>query len=176
LNLLNDKGHSKTETMLIGIISDTHDHVQHIKKAVKIFKEREVKLVLHAGDYCSPFTIPEFKGLNLKGIFGNNDGDKYLLMSKFDEIGAELAGDFLKLEVDGLSIALYHGTYQDITSSLIESGRYDVVITGHTHEMVHKQFRDTIAINPGTANGFDGKASIAFLDTETKEVEFKELD
>ena len=161
--------------MLIGIVSDTHDHVPHIEKAVHIFKEKGADLVLHAGDYCSPFTIPHFKGLNLKGIFGNNDGDKYLLMSKFRDIGAELGGDFLKIEKGGLIIALYHGTYPEITKSLIESGRYDVVISGHTHEIVHELVDKTLVINPGTAHGFGEKASIAFLETETKEVDFVEL-
>ncbi len=162
--------------MLIGLISDTHDHVEHIKKAVSVFKDRKVDLVLHAGDYCSPFTIPLFDGLNLKGIFGNNDGDKFLLISKFQDIDAEIAGDFLSLESDGLKIALYHGTYPDITVSLCESGRYDVVISGHTHEIVEQQVGNTLWINPGTANGFDGKASIAFLDTESRDVEFLELN
>lgn len=162
--------------MLIGIISDTHDHVPHIKKAVEIFKERKADLVLHAGDYCSPFTIPHFKALNLQGIFGNNDGDKYLLMSKFSETGGVLKGDFMLVEVGGLKIAVYHGTYSEITHSLIDSGRYNVVITGHTHEMVNEVSGGTVVINPGTAHGFEGKASIAFLDTETKEVEFLELD
>ena len=162
--------------MLIGLISDTHDHVEHIKKAVSVFKERKVDLVLHAGDYCSPFTIPLFDGLNLKGIFGNNDGDKYLLISKFQDIGAEIAGDFLSLESDGLKIALYHGTYPEITASLCESGRYDLVISGHTHEKVEQQVGDTLWINPGTANGFDGKASVAFLNTESRGVEFVELN
>ncbi|MEX0844323.1 MAG: metallophosphoesterase [Balneolaceae bacterium] len=162
--------------MLIGLISDTHDHIPNLKKAVQIFKDRKTDLVLHAGDYCSPFMIPLFEGLNMKGIFGNNDGDKYLLISKFREIGADMEGDFMKVEAGGLTIAVYHGTYAEITESLIESGRYDVVVTGHTHEMIRKKVGDTIAINPGTANGFDGKASIAFLDSDTKEVEFVELN
>ncbi len=162
--------------MLIGIISDTHDHIPNLKKAIGIFKDRKAELILHAGDYCSPFMIPLFEGLNLKGIFGNNDGDKYLLMEKFRDIGAELAGDFLRIEEGGLTIAVYHGTYAEITDSLIESGRYDVVVTGHTHEMVYKEVEETIVINPGTANGFDEKASIAFLNTNTREVEFVELD
>ena len=162
--------------MLIGIISDTHDHIPNLQKAIRTFKDRKAELILHAGDYCSPCMIPQFEGLNLKGIFGNNDGDKYLLVSKFREIGAELAGDFLRTEQGGLTIAVYHGTYAEITDALIESGRYDVVITGHTHEMVYKESGKTIVINPGTANGFDGKASIAFLDTKTRQVEFIELD
>lgn len=162
--------------MLIGIISDTHDHVPHIKKAVRLFRERNAELVLHAGDYCSPFTIPHFKGLNLKGIFGNNDGDKYLLMTKFTEIKADLKGSFMEVEAGGLKIAVYHGTDQPITDALLRSGMYDAVISGHTHETVNRQVEDTLAINPGTANGFDGEATIAFLDTESLEVEFVRLN
>ncbi len=162
--------------MLIGLISDTHDHIPHTQQAVEMFKERNAELVLHAGDYCSPFMIPLFEGLNLKGVFGNNDGDQYLLISKFNDIGAEIAGGFMTVEAGGLNIAVYHGTYPEITASLHESGRYDVVVSGHTHERVEKTVGDTLAINPGTANGFDETASIAFLDTETKEVEFVFLD
>lgn len=162
--------------MLIGLISDTHDHVEHIKEAVGLFKDRNAELVLHAGDYCSPFTIPHFEGLNLKGIFGNNDGDKFLLMSKFRAIGADLEGSFLDLEAGGLKIAVYHGTDQPITDALHQSGMYDVVVSGHTHETVNRKIADTLAVNPGTANGFDGEATIAFLDTESREVEFVRLN
>lgn len=161
--------------MNIGLISDSHDHVPHIEKAVNIFKSREVDLVLHAGDYCSPFTIPPFEGLPLKGVFGNNDGDHYLLMQKFSDIGADLAGYFFDLEVGERKIALYHGTDAAITSALRQCGNYDIVISGHTHEQVKHQVDDTLAINPGTAHGFGHTASIAVLDTATMDVEFIEL-
>ena len=36
--------------MKIGIISDTHDHHSNVIKAIRIFNERRVKYVLHAGD------------------------------------------------------------------------------------------------------------------------------
>jgi len=67
--------------MLIGLISDTHDNLPMIEKAVKKLNEENVALVLHAGDYISPFVIPKFKTLNapLIGVFGNNDGDHEFL-------------------------------------------------------------------------------------------------
>lgn len=162
--------------MLIGLISDTHDHISHTEKAIEIFKQRKCELVLHAGDYCSPFMIPLFEGLELKGVFGNNDGDKQLLIRKFDAIGAEIAGDFLLTEADGIKIALYHGTVSEITSSLCESGRYDVVITGHTHEVIDETINKSRWINPGTANGFSGIATVALLDTKSKHLEIVELN
>ncbi|WP_234567232.1 metallophosphoesterase [Rhodohalobacter sp. 614A] len=159
----------------MGICSDSHDHVENIKKAVSFFKEREVERVIHAGDYCSPFTIPLFEGLNLHGVFGNNDGDKFLLMKKFDEIGASLYGDFFSFEADNVKFAVYHGTYPEITQSLELCGKYDVVISGHTHEPKLDTIEDTISINPGSVNGFDGDAMVAIFNTETRKVQFKEL-
>lgn len=161
--------------MIIGIISDTHDHVPNIKKAVQLFKSAESEKVIHAGDYCSPFTIEHFKGLNFHGIFGNNDGDKYLLMKKFGEIGGTLHGEFYEFEIDGLKIAVYHGTSQGITDSLKKSEKYDFVISGHTHHARLDTSGTTIAINPGSAHGFENGAMIALLNTKSRKVDFKEL-
>lgn len=162
--------------MLIGICADSHDHVNNIKKAASYFRKKQVKRLIHAGDYCSPFTIPLFEGLPLHGVFGNNDGDKFLLMKKFDEIGAILHGDFFSFTEDGFRFAVYHGTYGEITESLEKSGLYDVVISGHTHQADVHTIGETISINPGSINGFDGDAMIALFDTNSKEVKFKEID
>lgn len=162
--------------MLLGLLSDSHDHVTHIEQAVEIFRKREVDQVLHAGDLCSPFMVPPFAGMSLKGVFGNNDGDHYMLLQKFRDINAEHLGGFGDLEIGGRSIALYHGTEPSITKALEQCGNYEVVISGHTHEKKVEMVGDTLAINPGTAHGFGKQATIAFLDTETLDVEFKELE
>ena len=49
--------------MLIGVIADTHDNMDKLKKAVDLFNERAVELVLHAGDYIAPFTSRELRRL-----------------------------------------------------------------------------------------------------------------
>lgn len=162
--------------MKIGICSDSHDHVENIKKAVFYFKNQNVDRVVHAGDYCSPFTIPLFEGLTLHGVFGNNDGDRYMLMKKFDEINATLHGDFFSFETDKIKYAIYHGTYPKITQSLELSGKYDVVISGHTHEAKLDTIGGTISINPGSVNGFDREPMVALFDSVSFNVQFKELD
>lgn len=50
--------------MIIGLISDTHDNLPMVEKAVKKLNQENVALVLHAGDYVAPFVIPKFKALN----------------------------------------------------------------------------------------------------------------
>ena len=132
-------------------------------------------MVLHAGDYCSPFTIPPFEGVSLKGVFGNNDGDHYLLLSKFRAVNAEHLGSFGDLNINGRRLALYHGTDAPITAALEQCGNYDVVVTGHTHERKAEMIEETLAVNPGTAHGFGDEATVALLDTEALDVEFIQL-
>lgn len=161
--------------MLVGLISDSHDHVPHLERAIKVFNESGVDLVLHAGDFCSPFTVPPFEGLSMKGVFGNNDGDHYLLMKKFRDIGAEHLGTFGDIEVGSRRIALYHGTDAPITDALEKCGNYDVVVSGHTHEKRAEMIEETLAINPGTAHGFGDIATVALLETKSLDVKFKEI-
>lgn len=64
--------------MLIGLMADTHDNLPMVEKAIKMFNEEKVEVILHAGDYVAPFVIPKFRGLKARliGVFGNNDGDR----------------------------------------------------------------------------------------------------
>ncbi len=39
--------------MILGIISDSHDNLPKLKKAVTLFNKKNVSLVLHAGDYIA---------------------------------------------------------------------------------------------------------------------------
>ena len=98
--------------MLIGAISDTHDNLPQIEKAVKYLNTQKVELTLHAGDYVSPFVIAKFKALNCKliGVFGNNDGDHELLKKRFSETSnCTIRDRFASVELEGYRIALLHG-------------------------------------------------------------------
>ena len=66
--------------MKIGIISDTHDDVENVQKAIEMFNVERVQYVIHAGDYIFPGIVKEFEKLNSKliGVLGNNDGEKYI--------------------------------------------------------------------------------------------------
>jgi putative phosphoesterase len=85
--------------MIIGLISDTHDNMYAIDKAVKRFNEERVKLVLHAGDYIAQFTAKHFKPLEaqLVGVYGNNCAERDALKRVYGEIGAEIRGFFAEV-------------------------------------------------------------------------------
>ncbi len=155
--------------MKIGIISDTHDNLPQIKKAVEIFNREKVELVLHAGDFVSPFTFLEFKKLNcpLKGVFGNNDGDKLYLQEKFKGIG-ELYPDSYQTTLNHKNIIILHE--EKLIDALAESQKYEVIIYGHAHHTDLRKIGKTIIINPGECGGWlTKKSTIALLDLETLE-------
>jgi putative phosphoesterase len=165
--------------MIIGLLSDTHDHLPLIDKAVKRLNEMNVELVLHAGDYIAPFVTQNFKQLNAPviGVFGNNDGDRTMLKKRFAELGSDIRGRFAFVLVDGLRIALLHGDDTELMRSLLELESHDVIVSGHTH--VPKTYRKgrTLVINPGETCGYlSGKPTISILDTETLDIKTLQLN
>ncbi len=165
--------------MKIGIISDTHDNLPFVRKAIERLNQEKVEMVLHAGDYVAPFTVVCFKQLKAKliGVFGNNDGDYAFLKKRFaDNEAAEIRGNFAEVVVDGLKIALLHGEESELLQSLIDTEYYDVVVHGHSHEAkMHKKGK-TIVLNPGEVCGYlSEKSTLALLDTETREAKIVQL-
>jgi len=153
---------------LIGVMSDSHDNLSAIRKAVELFNEEEVELVIHAGDIISPFTIREFGKLKcpLKAVTGNNDGDLPTLKKHFSGKG-EITAFFLSIELDGRKIAVNHGHYPEILEAVISSKKYDIVIYGHTHEYVNEKRGETLVLNPGESCGYlTGKMTVALLDVK----------
>jgi uncharacterized protein len=165
------------EKLKIGLISDTHDNFKNIESAVKIFNGQKISYVIHAGDITTPEAVEAFAGLKLIGVLGNNDIDKEGLYNAFKKIGGELRGELCEIEEGDLLIAVYHGTDFKKREALIQSGKYDVVVYGHTHKVDNKAVGKTIIINPGTANGwfFGYKATAAIFDTVSKECDFIQL-
>jgi putative phosphoesterase len=186
--------------MQIGIISDTHDDLDNVVKAINIFKKNEVELIIHAGDYVFPGVLErineEFKKLkynNVKliGVLGNNDGEKIGLLRAFIEAKGELITDEIGkiiIELDGKKFGVYHGTNKELVNALIQSGKYDVFIYGHTHqrhnEMFKMAYKKTHVINPGTAHKnfpnidkkIEEKSCVVIYDSKTEDTKFIELN
>jgi len=169
----------KGEKMLVGLIADTHDNLPMVDKAIKKLNEENVGLVLHAGDYIAPFVIPKFKSLQAKliGVFGNNDGDRELLKKRFGEQkGLEIRGNFAQIVIDGMKIALLHGSEEELLMSLVDSQSFDVVVHGHSHKAEIYRKGKTLVVNPGEVCGYlTGKSTIALFDTVKREAKLVEL-
>lgn len=158
-------------------MADTHDRLEAVEKSVELFNRERVEHVLHAGDLVSPFVAPKFKELRAKlyYVWGNNEGDREHVRSKFGELGIEPLGDFATLELEGRRVALLHGTQQVIIDSLAKSGLFDVIVQGHTHraEVIKGK---TLVMNPGEVCGYlSGRQTVALLNSAELSAEIMEL-
>jgi len=164
--------------MLIGVVSDTHDDMAAIKKAVEFLNAKGVSHVLHAGDFVSPFTFEVLGDLKAEftGIFGNNDGDRLLLNEKsggriFSPPRVMTLGDKGKRS---LTLAIVHEPA--VVEALAASGRFNVVIYGHTHTPDIRKVNSALIINPGkVARLHKGRSTLSVLDTEKMEAGLIEL-
>ena len=164
--------------MILGVMSDSHDHLGNIGKAVTAFSDRKIGALIHGGDLCSPFVFRKLDELkrscpSMYAVFGNNDGDRVLLTEKGRGFCTFRDGA-LTLELEGRRIAVMH--YPDVAESLHRSGDFDLVIYGHSHQ-VRVEGSDRILLNPGSCAGYLAEqATIAVVDLDDLEVELIELD
>ncbi len=110
--------------MKLGVISDSHDNLNMIKKAVNILNKENIDFLIHCGDIISPFISRVFEGLNEKikngnfyGVFGNNDGDLLYLIEKLGKI-CKISGYEAILELSGKKIYVTHGPDPLVIKSL----------------------------------------------------------
>jgi len=160
--------------MKIGIFSDSHDNLTNIRKALSIFSQSKIEVLIHAGDFCSPFVFAEFKVVKavfsqMYAVFGNNDGDKLMLTKKGQDF-CLFKEPLHIVEIGGKKILITH--YPELAEQIYKTGDYDLVIFGHNHQQKIAG-QEKLLLNPGTCAGYvTNKASIAIVDLETMKAEF----
>ena len=143
--------------MKIGVMSDSHDNIPNVKRAVILFNQLGVDLVVHAGDFIAPFAIDPLADLNCRvvGVFGNNDGERVVVAKRFETIGGEVHPNLASATLGDRSIAVMH--YPELAIPIAKSGDYDIVVYGHTHQ-IDIQKGESLLLNPGKlVDGRQGK-------------------
>jgi putative phosphoesterase len=163
--------------MLIGLMSDSHDRVPAIRELLERMIEHGAGMVLHAGDYCSPFSLAPFLELNVPfaGVFGRNDGDREGLKAYAAKgVGIELHESPHSFEVGGRRILLVHDL-GEVHERSLES--HEIIITGFTHRQEMRELDNgALIVNPGEACGWlYGTPTAAILELDTKQLEFISL-
>jgi len=165
------------------VLSDTHDHRDNILKAVSIINDKKVDALIHCGDYIAPFVKLWFNKLNESikkrffGVFGNNDGEILYLTQNLGQI-CEFAnnGHELIIELGGKRIFASHMPKQETIDALADSGKFDIILSGHTHTVVNKKHKDVLIVNPGELCGYlTNKPTFAIINTETMNAEIIEI-
>ena len=165
--------------MKLGIISDIHDNIVNLKKAIEVLNNEQVKKVYFCGDLVSPFTLKWFKDFQepIKAVFGNNEGDKVGIQRRINKYRLNLEygpkqGLIFEDKIQSFNLAVFHGHSYEITTALVDSSKYNLLFTGHTHEPHIKKLKNKIWINPGSVTGFAekvwNKPSMAIFDINTK--------
>jgi putative phosphoesterase len=160
--------------LYIGILSDTHEDVRMMRKAIAIFKQRAPQHIIHCGDIISPPVLELFQGLAMKFVYGNNDGERSGLRKKCAELGFGPIDDTLTFSLASKQFFVNHGTSSRTINEAVASQQYDYVLHGHTHEQRNERIGVTQIINPGALFSADSY-SIAFLEVESGQVEFVEI-
>ncbi|MBD3304611.1 YfcE family phosphodiesterase [Candidatus Woesearchaeota archaeon] len=162
--------------MIIGVISDSHDNIWNLEKALNILKEKNVAALFHCGDLCAPFIIKDYLakfGKPVHCVYGNID-DREATKQLADEAeNVTLYGDIAEFELAGKKIAICHMPAK--AEELAKSGRFDIVFYGHEHKSNIKKIGKTLFVNPGEIMGRLGKPSFAIWDTDTDKIEIEEF-
>ncbi len=162
--------------MKVGIFADTHDHLDNIRRVVKMFNDLNVDCVLFAGDLVSTFAVPPLRQLNCKifGCFGDNEGNKTGLLGGFRVIGEIQDAPALYTLEGGTRVVIVH--MQSQLSDFHEE--FDIAIYGHTHRPhVKRDEQGRLFINPGETSGWTfNQPTVALLNTESEEVEILPID
>ena len=154
--------------MRIGVISDTHDRLPTLRLAMAMFRDMKVEAVLHAGDFVAPFAAkilideqsPYSGGVPLYCIYGNNDGEKPGLKNVLPMVQD---GPWIG-KLGGRAIAMHHWIEWFEPADIAEA---DIIISGHTHEVVNEMRGGKLYLNPGECCGWlTGRCTVALLDTQ----------
>lgn len=156
--------------MLVGVFADTHDHVDNIRRLVRLFNDSKCELVLFAGDLVSTFAVPPLRKLNAPvwGCFGDNEGNKPGLLAGFSIVGKLQEAPAAYELPDGTRVVIGHMQRQ----LRGYPAAFDAAIVGHTHKpSVTRDDMGRLWINPGEASGWTyGQPTVALWETVTGEV------
>lgn len=163
--------------MILGILSDAHDNLKNLEKALEMLSAQGAQELIFCGDFCSPFTarkLAETK-LPVHAVFGNNDGDRFKIQEvtagfeKFKLYGEYIGDTDSQLVLDGMKIGVTHYPYY--AKPMIKTGWYDCVFYGHNHKPDKQLFAGNLMLNPGEIAGVFGAPSFAIIDTKVRNSE-----
>jgi uncharacterized protein len=135
--------------MRIGVVSDSHGHVEFVRPAVRMLESLEVECVLHCGDVGTPAVVELFARWPTHFVFGNCDVDRQQLAAAIEAAGHTCHGDFGDITLDGKRIALIHSHDQCRFQQTLAGGEFDLACYGHTHVAAIERHGRLLALNPG---------------------------
>jgi len=160
--------------MRLGVISDTHGHVELTRPAVRMLESLHVDAVLHCGDIGSIPVVEMFAAWPTHFVFGNCDDGAAAFADAIEKAGQTCHGQFGDLEFDGVRVAILHSHDRRKFREVIDGGEYGLVCYGHTHVAAIDRRGNTVVLNPGAIYRAEPH-SIAVVDMPRVEATIVEL-
>jgi hypothetical protein len=164
--ILVKEGVEEGESIMIGVISDTHIPTRAREIPSEVFQIFQgAKYIVHAGDFVAPEAIGELEKIApVVGVKGNMD---YPAID-FPEVSS--------LEVMGWRIGIIHDSFSPFRMSKMKrvagENNFDVLIFGHTHRPFIKKEGGILFLNPGSpTNPLLTKPSVAILKVSKNKIE-----
>jgi len=138
--------------MKIGVVSDTHNNLQNVRRIVELFNESGVERVIHTGDITQAKTLDVFAELTMPmyGVYGNNDQERDSLVAAVDRYGFIFRDPPFVLAWAERSIMVVHDPLE-LEDHLDAS--HHLALHGHTHLHRYEARGDQVIFNPGECAG-----------------------
>jgi len=150
--------------VIIGILSDTHDHADWMAAGLAILQKHDAEFFIHCGDIGGEECVDLLAGLPSAFVFGNTDFDRAGLARYAASIDVACYGNFAKLELAGKKFAVIHGDDYKLKQRLLTAQEHDYLCQGHTHIRADERIGRTRLINPGALHRAAVK-TVVTLDT-----------
>ena len=159
--------------MIIGVLSDTHNHLPECRRALDGLLRRGAAHLVHCGDagedaldLISAACLEN--GIRAHVALGNCDlADQYDARFSPSPAGLEIALQ-PSFDLAGKRCAALHGHQRGSLAQIVASGQFDYVFTGHTHQPLDEQVGRTRVLNPGScARPRGGPPTALLLDLES---------
>ncbi|MDH4944759.1 YfcE family phosphodiesterase [Sulfurimonas sp. C5] len=133
------RSNSISDSIKIGIISDSHTKHNRAVKAIDMLLKEGVEFFIHAGDIVEAETLEYLKKTKKRyvAVYGNNDAHLVDLHNKYNLVQEP---NYFKLA---------NTTFKLMHLPFYMSNDTDIVIFGHTHKFEVEYKGKTLYLNPG---------------------------
>jgi uncharacterized protein len=155
----------------LGILSDTHDQLVRVRRAVRLLRDEGAEVLAHCGDLTGPDVVAICAELPCYFTFGNHDADSVpTLEGAIAAAKGVCLGWGGEVTLAGKRVAVVHGHVRTDVQRLLK-GQPDYLLSGHSHLAADRREGVTRRINPGALDEAD-EFSVAILDLLTDELRF----
>ncbi len=162
--------------MKIAIISDIHDNLPNLLKALDWFKKEKIDKIICCGDVTNNETLEDLSTNFLEEIIlvkGNADNWYEEELEKFKNI-TYLGRSGGVVVLDGVKIGICHEPY--LSEKIIKNEKPHILFCGHTHKPWEEDKNGVLMINPGTLGGMFQDGTFAMYDTSKGELKLKRVN